>query len=133
MLWLGEAEGGLPASSQFDLANLSATYPLLARVGVDVSGKTLMWCDVANAVRWPFKTPVKNRPVVESVPNTSAKRVVAALNQTLTSRIPDYYETTTWRHGGETISLARLAVPVKGETGIELIASWEIIEPFAAS
>lgn len=127
-LWLDKGQGDLPASSQFDVAALSAQYPLLTRIGLDASGKSLMWLEVANAVRWPFKTPVKNRPLIESVPQPSIKRVVGALKQTLTGQIPDYHETTCWMDGGHSVSVVRLALPVRGETGPEVIASWEIIE-----
>jgi len=119
----------LPASAEFDLAALSATYPLLARIGMDEAGKTLMWLDVAQAARWPFKTPVKDRPVVQSVPMPSIKRVIGAFQQTLSSGIPDYYETTSWGNGAQTVSLARIAVPVKGDLGPELLAYWEVLEP----
>ena len=122
----------MPAASQFDLAVLSAQYPLLARIGMDESGKTLLWLDVTNAVRWPFKTPIKNRPLIDSVPQPSIKRVVGAFKQTLTSGIPDYYETTSWIEDGRAISLARIAVPVIGLSGHEVIAFWEGIEPFDA-
>ena len=128
-LWLEKCRGDLPASSQFDLEVLSATYPLLARLGMDASGKALLWLDVATVARWPFKTPVKDRPVIQSIPLPSIKRVTAAFHQTLTSGIPDYYETTSWSNGGSTVSLARIAVPVKGELGLELIAYWEVLEP----
>jgi len=127
-LWLERCHGDLPDSSQFDVEMLSVKFPLLARVGMDATGKALMWLDVANAARWPFKTPVKNRPVIESVPLPSIKRVTAALHQTLENGIPDYYETTSWSNGGQTVSLARIAVPVKGELGPELIAYWEVLE-----
>ncbi|MDF1607797.1 hypothetical protein PZ897_06370 [Hoeflea sp. YIM 152468] len=128
-LWLAQASAGLPVFSVFDLHRLSADYPLLARIGLDEAGETLMWRDVASTRRWPFKQPVKDRPLLESVPPPSVKRVVATLNQTLTSGVPDYYETTSWMHGGSEISLARLAVPVLGDAGRELILSWEVIEP----
>jgi len=127
-LWLDKGEGDLPASSQFDLAVLSAQYPLLARIGMDASGKNLMWLDFANAVQWPFKAPVKNRPLIESVPLSSIKRVVAVFKQTLTGQVPDYHETTCWMVGGHFVSVVRLALPVRGEAGPEVIASWEIIE-----
>ena len=127
-LWLEKCQGDLPESSQFDLDALSTDYPLLARVGMDASGEALLWLDVANAAHWPFKSPVKGRPVVQSVPLPSIKRVIAALHQTLTSGVPDYYETMSWVHGGHSVSLARIAVPVKGETGPELIAFWVVLE-----
>lgn len=127
-LWREKSKGELPASSQFDFETLSAEFPLLARIGPDAAGKTLMWLDVANHADWPFKTPVSNRPVVNSVPLPSIKRVIAALHHTLKSGIPDYYETTSWSNGGRTVSLARIAVPVKGEQGPELIAYWEVLE-----
>jgi len=128
-LWLEKCQGDLPASFQFDLEVLSVNYPLLARIGMDTSGKALLWLDVATDAFWPFKTPVKDRPVVQSVPVPSIKRVIGALQLTLTSGIPDYHETTSWSHGGTTVSLARIAVPVKGEQGPELIAYWEVLEP----
>lgn len=128
-LWLAKLDADLPGVSAFDLPKLSIDFPLLARVGFDGTGKTLMWREVANTMRWPFKQPSRNRPLLESVPPPSIKRVVSTLTQTLTSGIPDYYETTSWMNGGRTISLARLAVPVLGQTGRELILSWEVIEP----
>lgn len=126
-LWLEKGQGDLPAASQFDLSLLSAEYPLLARIGLDVSGTALMWRDVASTMGWPFKAPIRNRPLIESVPQPSIKRVVAVLNQTLTNGIPDYHETTCWMDGGHSVSVARLAVPVIGELGRELIASWEVL------
>jgi len=128
-LWLEKCRGDLPAASQFDLEALSGDYPLLARIGLDASGKTLLWLDVANAALWPFRTPVKDRPVIQSVPLTSIKRVTATLHQTLACGIPDYFETTSWSSEGSTVSLARLVVPVKGEQGLELIAYWEVLDP----
>lgn len=128
-LWLEKCQGDLPEASQFDLEALSDNYPLVARIGMDASGKALLWLDVATVARWPFKTPVKDRPVVQSVPLPSIKRVIGAFQLTLSSGIPDYYETTSWSNGRSTISLARIAVPVKGEQGPELIAYWEVLEP----
>jgi hypothetical protein len=128
-LWMEKSQGGLPAASEFDLDRLSVDYPLLGRIGLDEAGKTLTWLDVASTVPWPFKTPVKHRPVIQSVPPTSIKRVVSTLQQTLVSGVPDYYETTSWSNGGNTVSLARIVVPVRGETGPELIAFWEVLEP----
>ena len=127
-LWRRKSQGDVPDVAQFDLAELSETYPLLARIGMDPAGKTLMWLDVAAAGHWPFKTPVKDRPLVQSVPMPSIKRVIGAFQETLSSGIPDYYETTSWGNGGQTVSLARIAVPVKGELGPELIAYWEVLE-----
>ena len=127
-LWLDNCQGDLPVSSQFDLDVLSRNYPLLARIGLDASGKTLLWLDVAGAANWPFKTPIRDRPVVQSVPLPSIKRVTAAFHHSLASGVPDYYETTSWSNGGCTVSLARLVVPVKGEQGPELIAYWEVLE-----
>ncbi|WP_417416596.1 hypothetical protein [Hoeflea sp.] len=132
-LWQDKGQGDLPRSSLFDVATLDAQYPLLTRIGMDESGKSLMWLDVANAAQWPFKTPVKNRPVIESVPQTSIKRVIGAFKQTLASGIPDYYETTSWTDIGRTVSLARIAVPVKGEALTELMVYWEVIEAHEAS
>lgn len=125
-LWLEKGQGQLPAVSQFDLAALSANYPLLARIGLDASGKTLMWREVASTVQWPFKAPVPDGPLIVSVPQPSVKRVVAGFTHTLTSGIPDYHETTCWVEGDPT-SIARLSVPVIGESGRELIASWELL------
>lgn len=128
-LWSESCPGGLPDAAQFDLTSLSSSYPLLARIGMDAAGKTLMWLDVAHAGHWPFRTPVKDRPVLQSVPAPSIKRVAAAFQQTLSSGIPDYYETTSWSNDGQTVSMARIAVPVKGISGPELIAYWEVLEP----
>ncbi|SOE08818.1 hypothetical protein SAMN05877838_0548 [Hoeflea halophila] len=126
-LWRENCRGGLPEAAQFNLTLLSSTYPLLARIGMDAAGKTLMWRDVAHAGHWPFKTPVKGRPVLQSVPVASIKRVVAAFQQTLSSGIPDYYEATSWSNDGQTVSMARIAVPVSGKSGRELLAYWEVL------
>ena len=126
-LWLAKCQGDLPTSSQFDIEALSTSYPLLARIGTDKSGATLLWLEVATEVLWPFKAPVRDCPVVQSVPVPSIKRVTAAFQQTLASGIPDYFETTSWSNQGNTVSLARLVVPVRGEQGAELIAYWEVL------
>lgn len=132
-LWLEKVGGDLPASTEFDVLDLSADYPLLVRIGVEGSSNELVWCEVASAECWPFKTPVKDRPVVESVPPLSVKRVINSFHETLESGIPDYFETTSWWHGGRTVSLARLVAPLSGAAGRELIALWEVIEPLEAA
>ncbi len=128
-LWLEKAVGGLPDSTAFDVLGLSADYPLLARIGVEELKTGLIWLEVASAEFWPFKTPVKGRPVMESVPPLSVKRVISSFHETLESGIPDYFETTSWLHGGRTVSLARLVAPLSGAAGRELIALWEMIDP----
>ena len=128
-LWCAKAGKDLPKSSDFDLAALSAEYPLLARIAVDEPDETLIWRDLAATQAWPFGPPVEGRPVVEAVPPTSVKRVIAAFRETLASGIPDYFETTQWMHGGRTLSLVRLVAPLVAGAGIELIALWEVMEP----
>lgn len=66
---------------------------------------------------------------MESVPPLSIKRVINAFEETLASGIPDYFETTSWWHGGRTVSLARLVAPLAADAGRELIALWEVMEP----
>lgn len=128
-LWLEKAQDGLPQSSDFDIGALSSEYPLLARIGVEGPERQLIWRDFAATKPWPFGPPVKNRPVVESVPPLSIKRVINAFEETLASGIPDYFETTSWWHGGRTVSLARLVAPLAADAGRELIALWEVMEP----
>ena len=128
-LWRAKADKDLPRSSDFDLAALSAEFPLLARISVDKADETLVWRDLAATRRWPFGPPVEGRPVVEAVPPTSVKRVIGAYRETLASGIPDYFETTSWMHGGRTLSLVRLVAPLVADTGRELIALWEVMEP----
>lgn len=131
-LWLEKAGDGLPKSSDFDIDALSDQYPLLARIGVDAPGEPLIWREFAATKSWPFGPPVQNRPVQESVPPLSIKRVITSFEETLASGIPDYFETTSWWHGGRTVSMARLAAPVIAATGRELIALWETMEPPSA-
>lgn len=128
-LWIEKAGDGLPKSSDFVFSELSAEYPLLARIGVEGPDQTLVWLELAATGRWPFGTPVEGRPVMESVPPLSIKRVTASFRETLASGVPDYFETTSWMHGGRTVSLARLVAPVAAETGRELIALWTVMEP----
>ena len=127
--WLEKAQGGLPQSSDFDIDALSNAYPLLARIGVEGPERQLVWRDFAATQHWPFGPPVKNRPVLECVPKLSIKRVITAFEETLASGIPDYFETTSWLHGGHTVSLARLVAPLAAGAGRELIALWEVMEP----
>ncbi|MCR9180962.1 MAG: hypothetical protein NXH71_12150, partial [Erythrobacteraceae bacterium] len=79
--------------------------------------------------RWPFGPPVTGRPVQEAVPPLSIRRVMSSFRQTLSAGIPDYFETTSWMHGGRTVSLARLVAPLAAGAGRELIAFWEVMEP----
>jgi hypothetical protein len=127
-LWLAKAGQGLPDSSDFDVAALSAEYPLLARIGVD-GDDSLVWREVAAGQRWPFGPPVTGRPVQEAVPPLSIRRVMSSFRETLSAGIPDYFETTSWMHGGRTVSLARLVAPLAAGVGRELIAFWEVMEP----
>ncbi|WP_210165726.1 hypothetical protein [Hoeflea sp. BAL378] len=126
-LWIEKGAGALPDASHFDVAELGADFPLLARIGVD--GQTLIWRDFVHTQSWPFGPPVKDAPVEGSVPPLSVKRVLAAFQETLESAIPDYFETTSWMQGGRTVSLARLVAPLTTGAGRELIALWEIMEP----
>jgi len=128
-LWLAKAGGGLPQSSDFNLSALSADFPLLARIGVEGPDKKLIWRELAATERWPFGPPVENGAVTESVPPLRVKRVADAFQETLESGIPDYFETTSWFHGGRTLSLARLVAPLAAGAGRELIALWEVMEP----
>ncbi|WP_412049401.1 hypothetical protein ACK6D9_16940 [Hoeflea sp. Naph1] len=131
-LWLDASDGDLPEATCFDVAALSVDYPLLASIGVDEPDKVLVWRRVSSKVRWPFGTPVSGRPVVESVPPLSVRRVMNSFTETLESGMPDYFETTSWLYGGSTRALSRLVVPVNAGAGRELIALWEIMDPPAA-
>ena len=122
-LWLEKAKDGLPQSSDFDIGALSSEYPLLARIGVEGAERQLVWRDIAATKSWPFGPPV---------PPLSIKRVINAFEETLASGVPDYFETTSWWHGGRTVSLARLVAPLAAGAGRELIALWEVMEPPAA-
>jgi hypothetical protein len=128
-LWLEKANGKLPDSADFDVAALSTDYPLLARIGVEGPEQTLVWRELAVTKRWPFGPPVIGRPVAESVPPLSIKRVMNSFRETLVNGLPDYFETTSWWHGGRTVSLARLVAPLSAGVGRELIALWEVMEP----
>lgn len=132
-LWLDRAAGGLPDVSDFDVAALSAEYPLLARICGGEPGKPLVWGDVAASGNWPFKPPVKGCPLADSVPTLGIKRVIAAFEETLSSGVPDYFETTSWMQGGRTVSMARLVAPLISGAGRELISVWEIMEPPSVS
>lgn len=128
-IWLEKTDGKLPDASLFDVTELSADFPLLARICVEGPDQELHWRDLADHQKWPFGPPVKDRPVVEAVPPRSVKRVIAAFQETLESGIPDYFETTSWFHGGRSLSLARLVAPLAAGSGRELIALWEVMEP----
>lgn len=128
-LWLEKAKGDLPDSADFDVSALSAEYPLLARVGVEGPEQTLVWRELSGMQRWPFGPPVAGRPIVETVPPLSIKRVTTSFRETLRNGIPDYFETTSWLHGGRTVSLARLVAPLVAGAERELIALWEVLEP----
>lgn len=127
--WLNACDGGLPNSTDFDVTTLSAEYPLLACIAAVEPEQTLIWRDISAAARWPFGVPVKGRPVQESVPPLSVKRVLSAFRETLVNGTPDYFETTSWMYGGRSLSLARLVAPVMAGAGRELVAVWEILEP----
>ncbi|MBC7283765.1 hypothetical protein [Hoeflea sp.] len=127
-----KAQGNLPDAADFDVATLGADYPLLARIGAEGPDAKLHWRDITQTQDWPFGPPVKDRPVAETIPPLSVKRVVSAFRETLESGIPDYFETTSWLQGGRTVSLARLVAPIAAGAGRELIALWEIMEPPAA-
>ena len=131
-LWMEKAAGSLPDAAHFDLKVLGADYPLLARIGVEGPDRKLHWREFTEAPHWPFGPPVRDRPVAESIPPLSVKRVVNAFKETLESGIPDYFETTSWLQGGRTVSLARLVAPIAAGAGRELIALWEIMEPPSA-
>ncbi|MDP2120334.1 MAG: hypothetical protein Q8K28_10560 [Hoeflea sp.] len=127
-----KAAGALPDASHFDVGQLSADFPLLARIGAMGPDQKLHWRDFTDAEHWPFGPPVRDRPVAETIPPLSIKRVVSAFRETLESGIPDYFETTSWMHGGRTVSLARLVAPIAAGAGRELIALWEVMEPPSA-
>ena len=131
-LWLERGKGNVPQSADFDLPALSKDYPLLARIGVEGPDETLVWRELADTKRWPFGPPIEGMPVMESVPPLSVKRVVNSFRETLVSGLPDYFETTSWLHGGRIVALARLVAPLAVDGGRELIALWEMIEPPAA-
>lgn len=128
-LWLDAGDGEVPASSCFDIAALSAEYPLLASIKVQGPEEVFVWHEVAAVSHWPFNQPVKGRPVIESVRPLSVKRILGTLRQISSSSVPDYYETTSWMYGGRTQSLARLVVPVAADGGRELISLWEAMDP----
>ncbi|MCY0147563.1 hypothetical protein OEG84_07505 [Hoeflea sp. G2-23] len=131
-LWLKACDGGLPDVTCFDVTALSAEYPLLARIGIDDPGRVLVWRELPANGHWPFGAPVSGRPVVESVPPLSVRRVMNSFTETLESGMPDYFETTSWMYGGRTRALSRLVVPVNAGAGRELIALWETMTPPAA-
>ncbi|MEQ8479443.1 MAG: hypothetical protein RIC18_02215 [Hoeflea sp.] len=132
-LWLAKASGDVPDALDFDVGVLSAQYPLLARIGTAGAGSELVWRDVAEADHWPFGTPVKGRPVAESVPPLmSVTRAINSFEETLASGVPDYFETTSWLYGGRTSLMARLVAPLAVGDGRELIALWEVIDPTKA-
>lgn len=123
--WLQAAESGMPPASRFDIAALSADFALLARIGLEEATETLVWREVAPAERWPFGRPVAGRSVAESVPPSSLNRAIASFRAAMETRMPDYFETTSWMHGGQTVSLARLVLPVAAAMDVELLALWE--------
>lgn len=128
-LWCAKALDGLPHSSDFDIAEMSAEYPLLARIGFGSDGRTLIWLELSSGQRWPFGAPQRNGPVADSVPPLSIKRVLGSFNEALSIGIPDYFETTSWLCNGHSMSLARLVVPLAANAGRELIALWHLIDP----
>ncbi|WP_422370722.1 hypothetical protein [Hoeflea sp.] len=129
-LWFEKASGHVPDASDFDVGVLSRQYPLIARIGTAGAGSELVWRDVAQADHWPFRTPVTGRPVAESVPPLmSVTRAINSFQETLTSGVPDYFETTSWLYGGRTSLMARLVAPLAVGEARELIALWEVMEP----
>ncbi|WP_156174423.1 hypothetical protein [Hoeflea sp. IMCC20628] len=122
----------MPQSTDFDVVELSRDYPLLIRVRLEGPKNTLVLHDISATDRWPFKTPVKGKPLADFVPEHSKKRVLGAFEETLASGIPNYYETTSWLHGGKIVSLARLVAPLAAGEGRELIALWDLMEPAVA-
>ncbi|OCW57758.1 hypothetical protein [Hoeflea olei] len=132
-LWLETGAGNVPDATAFDFAVLSADYPLLARIGMDQTARRLVWLELAVSDNWPFGPPVVNAPVQDCVPPLSIKRVLRSFEDTLETSIPDYFETTSWMHGGTSVSMARLVAPILAGAGRQLIALWDIIEPPATS
>jgi hypothetical protein len=129
-LWFAKAWGGVPDASNFEVGVLSERFPLLARIGTAGPDLELVWGDVAKADHWPFRAPVKGRPVAESVPPLmSVTRAINSFRETLAGGVPDYFETTSWLYGGRTSLMARLVAPLSAGDGRELIALWEVMEP----
>jgi len=132
-LWHDLAEGDLPQSTDFDVVELSTDYPLLVRIRLEGPKNTLVLDDIAVTDHWPFQTPVKGKLLADFIPEHSKKRVLGAFEEALENGIPTYYETTSWLHGGQIVSLARLVVPLAAGEGRELIALWDVMEPVAAA
>ncbi|MCY0095730.1 hypothetical protein [Hoeflea ulvae] len=126
-LWHQKADGDMPSAADFDVATLSSDYPLLVRIRLEGPKETLVLDDVAIAERWPFMTPVKDRPLTDFVPEHSKKRVMGAFEETLASGVPNYYETTSWKHDGQCVTLARLVAPLVDGDRRELIALWDVV------
>lgn len=128
-LWKGRGSGLVPQAEAFDFSELCMEYALLARVGMKSEDQSLFWREVAESRRWPFKAPLANRPIVDSSPTPTETRVLLAFKEALASGLPEYSEITSWMHGGETVSVARLVVPVATQWGRELLALWEVVQP----
>jgi hypothetical protein len=127
-LWSSRWLGDLPQADAFDIAALSADYPLLVCVGVRSEDQSLFWRHVAATRGWPFKAPVANRPVALTSPIPTESRMLLAFKEALASGLPDYSRITSWMHGGETVSVARLVMPVAARPGRELLALWEVVQ-----
>ncbi|PWV95367.1 hypothetical protein DFR52_11218 [Hoeflea marina] len=118
-----------PPAESFDLADLGGTYPYLARIcerGGDYGpGGDLIWAECATMASWPFARPVIGKPLSESLPAHSVRRVQAAFREVIATGMPSYFEITTWLHDGSELALGRLAVPVEGALGsVDLLALW---------
>lgn len=128
-LWQQIGKGGVPEASAFDLMRLSADYPFVARIGARGPDFDLIWHEVTDQDIWPFSTPIAGEPLVGMAPHSVVARVISALHRTLSSGVPDYFETTSWMYDGRTLAIARLVVPVAVPSGRELILVWETLEP----
>lgn len=128
-LWQQFGKGDVPEASAFDLRRLSADYPFVARIGARGPDFELIWHEVTDQDIWPFSTPMTGEPLLGMAPQSAVARVVSALHRTLSSGVPDYFETTSWMYDGRTLSIARLVVPVAVPSGRELILVWETLEP----
>ena len=128
-MWREACDDTIPDASAFDLATLGERFRFLARIGrrnhaQDEGEGELVWCDCVGMQNWPFAMPVIGRPVADSLPAHSIKRVYAALREVIETGTPSYFEITTWHNDGSELSVARLAVPVRAADETELLVFW---------
>lgn len=128
-MWSEACDDRIPDASAFDLATLGERFRFLARIGRrnpeqgDGDGE-LVWCDCAGMQDWPFAMPVVGRPVADSLPAHSVKRVYAALREVIETCTPSYFEITTWHNDGSELSMGRLTAPVRAAGRTELLVLW---------